>query len=161
MNDDVNFNSEQFKKDLENSFSIMLTGELSKMELRLVDRITKSLDKKADQAIVDRLLSRVQTIENSVRESIGSRRAFYALAAIVVTVVVAATTIVIKNVPDQNSISQQIQKEAPWVRDKDTITDRLNVLDREISVLTLRIRSIEKLDEFFCHTRAKANLPTC
>lgn len=44
-----------------------LDAKLARLELSLVDRITKALDVKADQAYVDQLATRVQTVEGTLQ----------------------------------------------------------------------------------------------
>jgi cell division protein FtsB len=58
-------------------------------------------------------------------------------------------------------VSDQIQREAPWNRDKATVEREIGVLQASNTKQALQISQLQTQVRFFCATRTKAGLPGC
>lgn len=108
-------------------------------------------------------------------ESSGRRNVVVVALSVMMTLLAIIFTLAYKNQPTTQDIRAQIQTESPWASDRPQIELRLMSLERQLAemkgviiqhnaadkTLIARLTAIEKLDVFFCRTRAQKGLAPC
>lgn len=80
-----------------------------------------------------------QVLNARVVESSGARTTLISVSAVIVTIFVGFLFYVLNNQLTSADVSTQIQKEAPWNRDKAEFTRRLVSLEQELQRLQLKL----------------------
>ncbi len=129
---------------------------IAQIDRREKDLVTESTYLERHQTLVeaqDRIQERMDKME-------GGRRALSIVAAIVVTVLLAAFGLVYGHQLSTTDVSNQVATEAPWLQDKPGITRDISQLQITQAQHTSELDRINALDKFFCDSR-QPKLPGC
>ncbi len=94
----------------------------------------------------DRIQERMDKME-------GGRRALGVVAAVVVTVILAAFGLVYGHQLSSQDVAAQIQIESPWLQDKPGVTGDIAKLQVSEAHQDEELSRVAALDKFFCDTR--------
>lgn len=110
---------------------------------------------------LDTVKEELGLMRSALSEWQGRRVAWIAAAGIIATLLAIGVGQIIRSGITAADVSNQIQREAPWNRDKDEISRRVARLENDNERLRISISRLQQRDEFFCVTRAAAGLPAC
>lgn len=102
-----------------------------------------------------------EDLRKRLDEASGRQAATRVGLAVVVTLLSLAFGAIWKDQLTHGDVSQQIQNEAPWLRDRGQIEREIQTLESSQATQSEKIAAIQALDKFFCATRVKAQLPGC
>lgn len=95
------------------------------------------------QASHDLLQGEVDYIRRGIDQSNGRRAAWVASAGIITTLLAIGIGQIIRQGITSADVSTQIQREAPWNRDKDAVTRRIVILEKQVQSQDLEISSLK------------------
>ena len=85
-------------------------------------------------------------VGEQIGEARGARRSMVVSATVIVSLFVVAWGAMWSNQVTHDEVKEQVQTEAPWVKDEPKIESRLNLLERRQSVVLSRLSAIEALE---------------
>jgi hypothetical protein len=103
----------------------------------------------------------VDEIKDRLNESTGRRTAIAASISVVVAIFAITFGVIVNNQVTRAEISDQINREAPWNKDKAIVEGRISKLESQNAAQRLQISQLQTQIKFFCATRIKVNLPGC
>ena len=97
----------------------------------------------ARQSSLSLLQDHVDRVDARLDEATGRRVALTAAAGVIATLLAIGVGQIIRQGITSADVSQQIQREAPWNRDKAQVERRITSLEREVQVLQVRLSKLE------------------
>jgi serine protease inhibitor ecotin len=91
----------------------------------------------------------------------GRRSTSAILAAVIATILAVMFGVILNSQISRAEVSDQIQREAPWNKDKIGVEARIAKLENQEQEQRLLISQMQTQIRFFCATRTKAGLPGC
>lgn len=124
--------------------------------IRLDHVVRRELDevKKSTIGVADRLQIRLD-------EQAGRRQATTIAISVIATILAVMFGFIWNAQISSAEVSEQIQREAPWVNDKATVERRIDALEATNQRQALQISALQTQNKFFCNTRISVGLPGC
>ena len=91
----------------------------------------------------------------------GRRSTSAILSAVIATILAVMFGVILNSQISRAEVSDQIQREAPWNKDKIGVEARIAKLENQEQEQRLLISQMQTQIRFFCATRTKAGLPGC
>lgn len=92
----------------------------------------------------DLLESQVDYLRRAMDTGVGRRTAWVAAAGIIATLIAIGVGQILRQGLTAADVSQQIQREAPWNRDKEQVERRIEVLERQVQLLEIQVNKLEQ-----------------
>jgi hypothetical protein len=94
-------------------------------------------------------------------EQAGRRQATTISISVVATILAVMFGFIWNSQITRAEVSDQIAREAPWIKDKTAIEAHIAKLEANSQAQRLQITQLQIQSRFFCATRTKAGLPGC
>lgn len=134
-----------------------------------IDLLRQSIDLIRLDHVARRELDEVKSTASGVAERLqvrldeqaGRRGATTIAASVIVTILAVMFGFIWNSQITRAEVSDQIAREAPWIKDKRAIEAHIAKLEANSQAQRLQITQLQIQSRFFCATRTKAGLPGC
>jgi hypothetical protein len=113
------------------------------------------------EEVKDQLVRSSEAVRQRLDEQSGRRSGMAVTVGIVATVLALMFGWIWQGQITRAEVSDQINREAPWTKDKTQVEARIARLEIQNTAQNLQISQMQIQIRFFCATRSKAGLPGC
>lgn len=143
---------------IDTEFNRKLDGFPQEYATRLeYEQIRRTLEEMRNDHVPRRELDE---IKEEMAKGAGRRTAFVATTAVIVTLLSLVMGIALREGLTRAEVSAQIQREAPWTKDKAGTDARIAALQRQTARQEVQIARLSDITRYFCRTRQPL-LPGC
>lgn len=134
-----------------------------------IDLLRQSIDQMRLDHVARRELDELKTnavgvadrLQVRLDEQTGRRSATTIAASVIATILAVMFGFIWNAQLTAAEVSEQIQREAPWNRDRAGVQREISVLQTTNAKQALQIAQLQAQNRFFCATRTEAGLPGC